>query len=214
MEKFLKSLLFDLPWVSIISSLIKLFRKVTQGTANEGMFETLDYEVTVELLDTKGKKALHTKREQVRYIQDNIIAYQDQAWGDGDFLKDYQCYPGKLADSYREGSKTILLISLQGRRQKGDIDTFHIERKMIDAYTHDKEYAGVEISHKAKQLTINIIFPKKRPPASYVLVEKHLKRHTALSNRHLRQLQDGRWQLTWSTNKPRLFENYFVQWEW
>ncbi|MEM9681206.1 MAG: hypothetical protein AAF901_12860 [Bacteroidota bacterium] len=178
------------------------------------MFETLDYEVSVELLDTKGHKAIHSKREQVRYIQNNIIAYQDQAWGEGDFLKGYHCSPGKLADSYREGDKTILLISLQGRRQKGDIDTFHIERKPTDTFTQNKEYTGVEISHKTKQLTINIFFPKKRPPTSYVLVEKQLKRHTPLSSKHLRQLKDGRWLLSWSTSKPRLFENYFIQWEW
>jgi len=30
----------------------------------------------------------------VRYLQDNVIAYRDQAWGDGEILVDYRCTPG------------------------------------------------------------------------------------------------------------------------
>ncbi len=54
----------------------------------------LEYESTLELLDRKGEKAIFKKRQKVRYLQDNIIAYQDQAWGgrnsshEGAFLKE------------------------------------------------------------------------------------------------------------------------------
>jgi hypothetical protein len=40
------------------------------------------------LEDPEGKRATFKKREKVRYLQDNVIACQDQAWGDGDILKD------------------------------------------------------------------------------------------------------------------------------
>jgi hypothetical protein len=31
-------------------------------------------------------------------MQDNVIAYQDQAWGDGEILLNYRCTPGTPVD--------------------------------------------------------------------------------------------------------------------
>ena len=62
-----------------------------------GMYEVLEYESTLELLDAKGQRATFHKREKVRYLQDNVIAYQDQAWGDGEILLQYRCTPGTRA---------------------------------------------------------------------------------------------------------------------
>lgn len=69
----------SLSWLEFIGDLWKIGKKVIRGLSNEGMYEVLDYETTLELLDPKGHKASFTKREKVRYLQDNIIAYQDQA---------------------------------------------------------------------------------------------------------------------------------------
>ena len=44
----------------------------------------LEYESTLELLDPEGTRATFKKRKKLRYLQDNVIAYQDQALGDGD----------------------------------------------------------------------------------------------------------------------------------
>ena len=54
--------------------------------AVRGIFEVLEQELTLELLDTKGKKATFHKRQKARYGQGNILAYQDQAWDDGKIL--------------------------------------------------------------------------------------------------------------------------------
>jgi hypothetical protein len=50
------------------------------GPADEGMYEVLEYESTLELLDRQGKRARFGKRQKVRYLQNNIITYQDQGW--------------------------------------------------------------------------------------------------------------------------------------
>ena len=55
------------------------------------MYDVLEYESTLELKDRGGKRATFQKREKVRYRQDNIIAYQNQAWGDGEVLLNYRC---------------------------------------------------------------------------------------------------------------------------
>ena len=63
----------------IAGELWKIGRKVMRGLANEGMYEVLEYESTLELHDREGKKASYKKRQKVRYLQNNIIAFEDQA---------------------------------------------------------------------------------------------------------------------------------------
>ena len=59
-----------------------------------GVYKVLDYESTLELKGREGKRATFRKREQVRYRQDHVIAYQDQAWDDGEILLNYRCSSG------------------------------------------------------------------------------------------------------------------------
>ena len=78
-------------------SLNNLYRKIPEMIkeiklwfAAKGIYEVLDYETILEIKDRYGRKAKVTKNQKVKYLQDNIIAYQDQAWGDGEILKNYQ----------------------------------------------------------------------------------------------------------------------------
>ena len=105
----------------------KIVRKVVQGWSYKGMYEVLEYEATLELEDPEGKRATFKKREKVRYLQDNVIAYQDQAWGDGEILVDYRCSPGTAVDRYRSGYKTYILISRREVKNKGNADEFNVE---------------------------------------------------------------------------------------
>ena len=106
------------PWLEITADLWHLSKKLWRGLADEGMYEVLEHEVVLELKDSKGKRALVRKRQKVRYRQNNIIAYQDQAWGDGRILVNYHCTPGFEADRYESGHKTLILISLREVKEK------------------------------------------------------------------------------------------------
>ncbi len=99
-----------------------------------GLYEVLEYETTLELLDKEGEHAIFHKRQQVRYLQNNIIAYQDQAWGDGQILRNYRCSPGQSVDRYKLGHKTLILISLREIKQRGDIDEFNIQWEMRNGF--------------------------------------------------------------------------------
>jgi len=105
------AVLSGLPWLDVLGEAWKILRKVVQGRSYRGMYEVLEYESTLELKDRGGRKATFKKREKVRYLQDNVIAYQDQAWGDGEILVNYRCTPGTPVDRYRSSHKTYILIS-------------------------------------------------------------------------------------------------------
>lgn len=198
------------PVTTILNYVQAWHRRLTQS----GMYEVTDYEAKLELADATGKLATVKKRQQVRYLQDNIIAYQDQAWGDGQIALNYQTSVGTAVDRYRLDETTIILISLRGTRRRGDEDEFRIMWNAKNGYTKTIEPFGIEISHPTQVLTLRVIFPKDRPPQSAEIIEVRRRRTGRLDIGRRKRLADGRWQLSWQTRQPRLFERYLLQWEW
>jgi len=203
-----------LSFIEVFYDLWKVGRKAIRGIAVEGMYEVLEYESTLELMDCKGKQAIFRKREKVRYLQDNIIAYQDQAWGDGEILLNYRCLPGTPVDLYQPGRKTYILVSLREVKNQGDIDEFNIEWGIADGFVREDEIWETEVRHRTRQLKIRVIFPKERPPLRVSLVEGTRPRIFSLDERDKTRLADGRWLISLVNENPKLHEIYTIRWEW
>ncbi|MBU1683700.1 hypothetical protein KJ742_07205 [Patescibacteria group bacterium] len=210
----LLSLGSDLPWVKKIGQIWSVINKWLHNRSNVGMYEVLDYESILELKDCKGKNAIQKKHEKVQYLQDNIIAFQDQAWGDGKILEDYRCTPGIPVDSYHLGHKTYILISLQEVKNKGDIDHFNIEWNIKEGFLSKTGFWTTVISHRTKRISNKVIFPKSRPPRYVSIVEQNSQRTHLLGEAATLKLPDGRWLVSWERNQPRLYEQYILKWEW
>jgi len=210
----LAALLFGLPWVEIVTEAWKLGRKILRGMADEGMYEVLEYESTLELLDSTGKKAAFIKRKKVRYLQNNIIAYQDYGWGDGQQFTDYQANPGVPVDQYKIGYKTYILLSLREVKNRGDVDEFNIQWKIKNGFLKRDGFWETDVSSRTHYIKVNVIFPKGRPPQNLRVVEQNTRRTTSLENEAVQCLPDGRWRVTWEKIKPRLYEHYIIRWDW
>jgi hypothetical protein len=182
--------------------------------AAPGIYEVLEHEVTLELKNTKGSEALYRKRQRVRFLQDNVIAYQDKAWGDGEIFAAYRCSPGVAVDRCREGHYYRILISLRSTKNRGDEEVFHIERKINDGFTQPTEDLQVEIDHRTHHLTMRVIFPVYRPPKAVSVLQQNAARSQLLGGNAVRILPDGRREVTWGTTRPKLFEAYLLRWEW
>ena len=204
----------SLPWLKALVELWKIGRKALRGFADEGIYEVLEYESTLELKDTRGEHAVFHKRERVRYLQNGIIAYQDQAWGDGKILIDYRCTPGVPVDRYRPAQKTYILISLREVRNRGDIDEFNIEWGIHQGFRRPIESWATEVADRTRKLKVQVIFPQTRPPLRTWLVEGIRQRTHPLGQEAQIQLPDGRWLISWDTSSPRLNEQYILKWEW
>jgi len=208
------SFILNPSWVEIIAESWKLGRKILRGLANEGIYEVLDYECRLELKDRSGTTATIQKREKIRYLQDYVTSYQDQAWGDGEILLNYRCSPGIPVDEYRLGHNTYKLISLREFRNKGDIDEFNIEWKMRNGFLKSTGFWGTSISHRTKKVTIKVVFPKDRPPLQVSITESNLRRTHVLGKETQQILPDGRSIVIWENTNPRLYEDYVLRWEW
>jgi hypothetical protein len=203
-----------LPLFEILGEIWKIGRKLMRGLASEGMYEVIDYESTLELLDAKGKKAAFKKTMKVRYLQDETIAFQDFAWGDGEILVDYMTSLGWAVDQHRSGYKTYILLSLREVKNRGNIDDYKISWGIRNGFLTPDGYWSTEISHRIKQVKVNVVFPKSRPPQRVFLEENNRRRTIVLDEKHWKRLSDGRWRVTWKVDKPRLYENYVIRWDW
>lgn len=205
---------FDAGWVSLITEVWRFVRKAWEDLTEVGMYEVLHHEATLELKDKQGNRAVLTKRQKVRYLQNHIIAYQDQAWGDGEILLDYQCSPGIEVDRYRPAETTYILISLRDTKSKGDIDDFHIQWVAKNAFSRDREVWATRISHRTKSLKLQLILPSSRPPRKAKITERLSKRVYQLDSAAFVQLADKKWSVVWETNRVCVNQQYLFDWEW
>jgi hypothetical protein len=201
-------------WLILLPDLYRSLRQLWRRYSREGMYEIIEYNSTLELLDSKGKKAIFRKQQRVKFLQDYINTFQDYAWGDGDIFADYQCTPGKVVDRYQEGDRWNILISLRETKNNGDITDFYIERTVTDGFTKTEEARQVEIRHHTRRLRLSVIFPKQRLCQRAVLLQRSRHRSRVLGPEHFVQLPDGRQKLTWETTKIRRFEIYTLKWTW
>ena len=207
-------LLFYIPWLDVLGEFWKYGRKLFRGLTDEGIYEVLEYESTLEILNGKGTNASFTKRKKIRYLQDNIIAYQDHAWGDGDILVNYKTSHGKPVDQYSYGYKTYILLSLREVKNKGDIDDFNIQWDIRQGFLTEDGYWGTDVNQRTKHIKVHVIFPKTRPPIQVSVEESNIRRTRILGKDAKKRLPDGRWQITWEKKKPKLFEMYVIRWLW
>jgi hypothetical protein len=206
--------LLGLPWVEIIAEAWKLGKKLWRGLSQEGIYEVLEYESTLELLNKEGTKARYQKRKKVRYLQENVIVFRDHAWGDGEILQNYQTSTGVLVDQYRFGYKTHLLLSLREEKNRGDIDQFNISWEIKDGFLKPDEFWGTDITERTKRIRVHVVFPKGRPPRRVTMRETNRRRTHYLGAEYRKKLSDGRVKVTWERKKPRLYEHYLMKWRW
>ena len=200
--------------IEILAFVLRLAKHTVKFNGHEGMYDVLDYQAQLELVDTEGKQAIFHKRQKVRFLQDNIIAFQDKAWGDGDFMAAYQCSPGVKVDTYPEGKSYRILISLRETKHAGEIEEFRINRTIVDGFVGSIQDFQTNIDHRTRQLSMSVLFPRERQPTKVTMKERNSTRSKELGPEYRTELPDGRVEYSWSTEKPRLFEAYMLRWEW
>lgn len=205
---------FSQDWVTLCFDLYRAIRLWVNHQRREGMYEILDYDVTLELKDRKGEMAIFKNQQRVKFLQDEIISFPDYAWGDGSIFADYHCSPGRVVDRYQEGDRWNILISLRETKNSGDTEDFYIERIAKRGFLKAEESLQTEIRHRTRRLRMTIIFPKGRQCQRAVLLKRSRHRTQVLGPEHFTNLPNGEQRLVWETTKIRRFEIFTIKWMW
>lgn len=201
--------------LSQLKTLWDLYQTVKQWwQGSVDLYEILDYEAELELLDPAGDKAVFRKQQKVKFLQDNVIAFEDYAWGDGEILTDYKCSPGVVVDCYQEGDRWNILISLRETKSKGDIEEFYIERVERATFRRNEEWLQTEIRRYTHHVKLRIIFPATRRCRRAIVQQRIHHRVVELGREAFHTLPDGRQLVTWETTKVRPYELFTIRWQW
>ncbi|MSP12836.1 MAG: hypothetical protein EXR62_07750 [Chloroflexi bacterium] len=209
--------LSTLPYSDLVKILIEVYRTLQQVIRHnlpEGVYEILDFDCTLELKDVKGEVAIFKRWQKVKFLQDDVIAFQDRIWGEGKILADYKCSPGVEADRYQEGDRWNILISLRETKNSGDVENFYIERTVHNGFTKREEWQQSDVLYNTRHIKLSTIFPKHRHCQRAVLVERNRNRTRVLGPEYFSELPDGRQVLVWEMKNPRRFETYTIKWRW
>jgi hypothetical protein len=180
----------------------------------QGIYEVLEQRRVVTLCDPRGEVATVETVQSVRFRQNQIAALVDYVWGDGEILAEYRCSPGLPVDAYREGTRTVVLISLRELKNRGDRLVFQTHRRVVGGFLRAEECWETEIYHRTARVEVQIIFPPERPCQRATVTVQRTARTVALGPECRRSLPDGRQALIWSLDKPRLNERYRLRWVW
>ena len=191
-----------------------LFSELRGRIGYHGMYEIVDYDSTLEILNPKGEKAKLVRHEVIRLLQDNVVAIHDHAWGDGELFAEYRCQPGVPVDFYKDGSKHNVLISLRETKNRGDVIDLWIERVIRDGFPAKNEWLETEIDHWMAHLKLSIIFPRQRRCRRATVTQRSTNDTITLDEQHFSFLSDGRQQLTWENSRPKLHDLYTIKWRW
>ena len=126
-------------WAADLVNLVHALRQFARGHT-PGLYEILEYDTTLEVKDRRGKRAVFRKHQRVKFLQNNVIAFQDYVWGDGEIFADYRCKPGVVVDRYQEGDRWNILVSLRATKQRGHVEDFYIDRTVRNGFVNEEEW--------------------------------------------------------------------------
>jgi hypothetical protein len=180
----------------------------------QGIYDVLDQSRTITLHDPKGRVATVDTTQRVRFRQNHIATLLDHVWGDGRILQEYRCSPGVPVDRYKEGTRHVVLISLREHKNRGDELTFTTHRQVIGGFTRASECWETEVYHRTRRLEVRLLFPRQRRCRRATVTVQSTGQTVALGPSCWRFLPNGKQELVWACDKPKLNERYLLSWDW
>lgn len=129
-------------------------------------------------------------------------------------LEDFSVYPGEIKAIYKEAGRTHVLQDFKKVLNKGESIVCSISYTARNAYTKTSEYYGANVYNFTKTLTLEIIFPPKRPPKSlHVLTVSGTPIYTERLKPIIGKTETGLLKATWTKKKVRP-GTFKIVWEW
>jgi hypothetical protein len=171
-----------------------------------GIYEIVSSELEWDLTSADGSSATNTKKNRVRFIQNNVLAIPDYIWGDGTTSSDYSCKPGNQVAAFFEGSKKCVVIALDRMYNRDDELDIEIKRTVRNAFLGADEWVEVKPLAGTPALSFTVLWPAGRPPRTVTLTIDNERRN----KRKITQLNDDN-GLGWHEGDRRKFYRHFAR---
>ena len=175
-------------------------------------YENVMLEAVLDICDRQGRKAVVRRKQRIRFLAEDAGLIRELVWGEGNPLADYRVQGARCLGFQREGSKSVILLTLARRPTKGEEAVISSCRLISHALTDDNGYAEMLVERPTRYVALKVLFPRTRPPR-----EAHLtSQPPSLSKPSIpiRFGRDGRPYLIWRYNNPNRFTTYSLRWSW
>lgn len=176
------------------------------------LYEVLDYQAVLELLDTEGRDAIYTRRQTVRFLQDQVTGWYDYGWGNGIAFAEHEVSPGSIIERRLLGSHHRSRIELSEPKAKGDVLTFTISRSIKNGLVSPSaHWLEAELYHNAYHVSLRVLMPASRLVQDARLVSLGTPQPKRLA---VRREPDGRQSVAYTVPRPTVGERYTLLWDW
>ena len=175
------------------------------------LYEIKDYQAGLEVLDAKGKRAIYTKRERLRFLRNDVTSLYDYGWGTGEAFASHRVHPGRIVERQKIGSRHRSLVVLPQPKHAGDEMTLSVRRLWKNTLTGHNGWLEMEVYHPTRRARLSVTLPRSRPVRSARLVETRRRSSLPLQ---ATTISDGRQRLQWSTTALQVGDRYTLEWDW
>ncbi len=175
-------------------------------------YENLDLDVMVDIRDRRGRVAIVSRRQAVRFLTAGNGIIRDLVWGDGVAMARYVVDGAHRLSVQPEGSKKAVLLGLGRQAHRGEKVVVSSRRLIKGGFTARSEYYEMLAERPTQKMSMRIVFPASRPPReARIAALPPLERSRRVP---VRYDKSGRPFLAWTALRPACFRIYGLQWSW
>lgn len=169
--------------------------------------------VDVFLTSPDGKSARYRKTSNYVVNKDDLNAYQEGVTS-ADRASGFSTTQGTIVATKKEHGFYISQIYLGDLRQKGSRFTNTYTADLHDCFTTNEEHWTQEIAFPTEHLTLQVHFPKGRPPrlVRCKIVEGVTDKEVR-TNAKILEIS-GEKCIIWNLESPKLKDVYKLEWIW
>jgi len=195
----------------LVALLDALDIETTASSPASTMVHTGD--VILDIQADDGSEVFYEKRVISTVLVDRLDDFVELFTSDGS-ITDVSVEPGTITDTWTESNVTYYRVLLPQPLRKGQQLMKTVRLTMKDAFLGNPEYWEGKQFTAAEKYSLQVRFPKKRPPRQWRVEERDAIKTMPSKWTAVRTAISGRQVLTLSVDRPVLYRTYILRWWW
>ena len=175
--------------------------------------ETVECNVTLDLVRLDGSYAKYSKVQRHRCILGKSDGYVDSMSADGD-LTDFAVSPGHIEGIRMESHTYFVDTRFPKPLEEGQFITRRFSCIFRNSFLATDEFWDERQYHPSKNITVLVRFPKGRPPKEWETVEREGPLFRPSDYQTRRAVSRGNPALKLVLDRPRFLASYVIRWKW
>ena len=167
-------------------------------------YETIQFDGRLEIGEG-GRVAWFSRRQLIRFLEDDARVFLDRVWGDGVLFAGYETGPTRIIDAIPARRGYVVLLRLPRRIRKGETFEIVTGRKIVGAFADEDAYWELAMSAPTASLSLQVSSRRARGMRTI---------HVAAPRLRGVDVRQRRRSLGLKVDSPALYVPYRLEWRW